>query len=932
MELFPLPTELDAALLRQADALPGTSKAIPELCAHRLFERQARVRAQTVAVRSSDHGSLTYGQLDSRADAIASWILGHDLPEEAVIGVLGERSPDFLAAILGIWKAGAAYLPLDPHWPSSRLKEALRRSACQGVLTASATTWVPEPDGEAAAPWLAAVSELMRGPDRPHRRSPQPADHPERLAYVIFTSGSTGSPKGAMIEHRGMMNHLLEKIDYLGLSVSDCVLQNAPQIFDISVWQLIAPLIAGGEVHIVGDRISRDPVGLLDEVESAGATIAEVVPSMLRSMIEQVESGSRDPGLKKLRWLIVTGEELTPDLCRRWLRRYPAIPLVNAYGPTECSDDVTHQVIDSPPDRGVRRMPIGHALANLRPYVLRQVRGQYRLCRPGQKGELFVAGPGVGRGYINDLDRTREAFFLDPFQPGPGHRIYKTGDLVRTRPDGALEFLGRVDHQVKLRGHRIELEEIEAALRQHPHVEEAVVCLAGEAADGPHSRLVAFVAPRWRNAPSIASHPRQQLPNGMAIARLTRSEADFLYADIFHRQAYTRHGLSIRPGQCVVDVGGNLGIFALFAHEQTAGGRIYCFEPIPELYELMRANLRLYGVDAETYQYGLGKGQGAATITYYPGFSSLSGIYPDLNEERAVALSFVRHRREHEPELALESEAESLLIEDFLEDRFRAETREIALTTLSAFIDERGVDEIDFLKVNVEGSELDVLLGIEDRHWPRIGQIALEIHNVDDRVRKVQDLLAGRGFDVAVEQDWSLEQTMKSNFYVYGRRPAALPRKQPRLQRHELDAAIEESRVLTDTELRAFLAERLPEHMTPAEYHFVESFPLGPTGKVDRRQLAEQGTAVTAAGVTLTVAAPRTELERALTAIWQDVLGVPRIGIHQNFFDSGGHSLLGARLMARIRGTYGIEVPLSDLFDHPTVARLAALIESHPAQ
>ncbi|MGK5532497.1 amino acid adenylation domain-containing protein [Streptomyces sp. URMC 129] len=938
-ELPLLPLHIDTRLLSAAEEFHGTETRVPDTCAHLLVARHAASTPDAVAV-STPEGRLTYRQLDDAAEAVAAWLSAQALGEESPVAVLGERNADFLAAMLGIWKAGAAYLPLDPAWPLSRSAEVLRQADCSLVLTTSAPAAGWDREGSTPAR-LVPLRSAVGAAGAPAASAP---GDPDRLAYVIFTSGSTGRPKGAMVEHRGMLNHLFAKVDDLGLGVADLVVQNASQAFDISVWQFLAPLIAGGSVRIVADDVAQDPALLLREADEAGATVLEVVPSMLRMMLELLESSARLPGLGRLRWLLATGETLPPDLCRRWLALYPRVPVLNAYGPTECSDDVTHHVIDAPPASGVSLVPIGRPVANMRVYALRGDGGTYRLCAPGEEGELFVAGPGVGRGYLGDPEATRRAFFRDPFRPEPEARLYRTGDLVRMREDRVLEYLGRTDRQLKVRGYRVQPEEIEAALREHPGVKEAAVALwqggGGDGSDGAGGsdgrggggsgtspRLVAFVQPRRRNSPTLAGRPRHALPNGMEIARHTRSEVDFLYADIFERDAYTKHGLSIRPGDCVVDVGGNIGLFSLFAHEQSQGGRIYAFEPVPELFELLRENLRLYDVNARVYQYGLAENPGSTTITYYPGFSTLSGLYPDDTQDKEVALSYVRHRRSREPELAVESAVEDELIEGLLEHRFRSHTREIALSTLSDVITENEIGRIDFLKINVEGAELDVLRGIRPGHWPRISQVALEIHDVDGRLREVRDILKAQGFAVGIEQDWSLEQSMRTNFYVYARRPEAARPAEGGTRSSRSPAGYRRARVLTDAQLRAFLRERLPGYMDPAEYRFVERLPLTSTGKLDRRRLEQDG-ADANLGAAAVFVAPRTEVERVLAAIWQDILGRDRIGVHDNFFDQGGHSLLGARLLARVRTALGPELPLKTVFEHPTVAELAGAVEA----
>ncbi|KYF69550.1 non-ribosomal peptide synthetase, partial [Sorangium cellulosum] len=346
---------------------------------------------------------------------------------------------------------------------------------------------------------------------------------PEHLAYVIFTSGSTGAPKGAMVEHRGMLNHLFAKVRSLGLGPSDVVAQTAPISFDISVWQLLSALLAGGACRLVPDEIATDPVRLLDAVGDLGITVLEVVPSLLRGALDELESRpSWRPRLDGLRWLMLTGEALAPDLARRWLALYPQIPLMNAYGPTECSDDVAQHVIAEPPPEDAAYVPIGRPIQNTQLYVLDRRRQPVPI---GVAGELYVGGDGVGRGYLHDPERTEAAFLPDPFSRAAGARLYRTGDLVRRLPGGELVFLGRIDHQIKLRGFRIELGEIESVIARSAGIRDVVVVAREDAPGDP--RLVAYVVPE---APAfdpgaLKEQLASRLPGYMVPAAIVPLEA-----------------------------------------------------------------------------------------------------------------------------------------------------------------------------------------------------------------------------------------------------------------------------------------------------------------------------------------------------------------------------------------------------------------------
>jgi amino acid adenylation domain-containing protein len=510
------PAERHQVVMEWNDSLaePGDG-----LLAYELFALQAARAPEAVAVVAVE-GSLTYGELDRRSDCLAQGLIMQGVGPESVVALLAPRGIDFLTAVLAVFKAGGAYLPLHPAHPPRRHREALESGGVRLVLVASEMEerLVPAiadlPPGFRPVPWRIEEALLLSGEGLPPTRRGTSGN----LAYVIFTSGSTGRPKGAMLEQRGMLNHLLAKVSALQLTAVDNVAQTASQCFDISVWQLLAALLVGGRVTIIGDEVAHDPLRLLDEVESSGMTILETVPSLLAAMVEEAEKrGGTRPTLAALRWMIPTGEALPPALCQRWLALYPEIPLLNAYGPTECSDDVTHQRLAEALDAEAARIPIGRPIPNLRLYVLN---GDLLPVPIAVAGELFVGGGGVGRGYIGDPERTAEAFFPDPLAFEPGARLYRTGDLARCLPHGVIEFLGRADHQVKVRGYRIELGEIESALVRHPRVREAIV-LALPAGEGGDLRLVGYLAVGEQEPPApleLRALLREALPDYMIPA------------------------------------------------------------------------------------------------------------------------------------------------------------------------------------------------------------------------------------------------------------------------------------------------------------------------------------------------------------------------------------------------------------------------------
>lgn len=428
------------------------------------LQQQVRLTPERIAMVHGDR-SLTFDQLNRAANRLARHLRAQGVNAGDLIAVFDERGLDLVVMILATLKAGAGWLPLDPRNPPQRLAQVLRQSRTP-LLVHSAGL------GELA---LEAVDLLEQRPkavlyDPAVLSSYNDEDlnlaiHDLSLAYCIFTSGSTGTPKGAMVAHAGMLNNILGKLPGLGLDASDVIAQTAPQCFDISVWQTLAGLVLGARTVILGDCIVQDPDALASAIERHGISILEAVPSLMQSLL--------DAGLERsrLRWVLATGEALPPALARRWFDRYPAIPLMNAYGPAECSDDVAfHPLLERLPEQRIN-VPIGRATLNNRLYLLD---ADLQPIPAGAVGEIFVAGVGVGRGYMADPARTAAVFLPDPIA-NDGSRLYRTGDLARFLPNGDLEYVGRTDHQVKIRGHRIELDEIEACLSHYPGVREAVV-------------------------------------------------------------------------------------------------------------------------------------------------------------------------------------------------------------------------------------------------------------------------------------------------------------------------------------------------------------------------------------------------------------------------------------------------------------------------
>src|ERR1041385_1306253 len=442
--------------------LAGPSRKLPDRRAHEVFEDQARARPDAIAAM---HGSsqLTYGELNASANQVARALLARGLTREGVVGVVTERNLDWMTAVLAIFKAGGAYLPIEPHFPAERIARTLSRAGCRLVLTERGSTAMLDQallslspsDGERAGVRGRMVETLFiaAASEEGHPTGDLGLDvAPDQLAYIYFTSGSTGEPKGAMCEHAGLLNHLFAKIDDLKIGEGIVVAQTAPQCFDISLWQLISALLVGGRTLIIEQEMILDAKRFIDKIVGGRVNVVQVVPSYLEVLVSYLGQHPRE--LKDLDYVVATGEALKKEVVERWFAVQPRIKLVNAYGLTETSDDTNHEIMDRAPQG--ERVPLGRAINNVLIYVVDE---QLQPVLLGASGEIVFSGVCVGRGYINDSERTQRAFLQDPLRPG--QRAYRSGDYGRGLPDGKLEFLGRRDSQVKISGFRIEIGEIE---------------------------------------------------------------------------------------------------------------------------------------------------------------------------------------------------------------------------------------------------------------------------------------------------------------------------------------------------------------------------------------------------------------------------------------------------------------------------------------
>ncbi len=496
-----------------------------------LFEEQAAKTPDNIAVVFEDT-ELTYQQLDEQSNQLAHYLReNYQIRPDDLVAIQLERSEWMLVSILGVLKAGGAYVPIDPHYPQERISYLQADTRCKVCLD------------EAALTHFKASRQRY-----PTQALPLTATA-DNLIYVIYTSGSTGKPKGVLLEHRGLVNRLLWMKRQLQVEASDVFLQKTPVTFDVSVWELLLPLVSGSKLVVARPEGHKDPLYLHQVLAGQKVSIVHFVPSMLSAALPAI-GWERLAGL---RHVVCSGEALGKPLEEAFRARAPFVSLHNYYGPTEASIDVTAINLSRHATLG-KEVPIGRPVDNTRIYIVNE---KHALQPAGVSGEILIGGDQVARGYLNQEGLTKEKFIASPFKPA--ERLYKTGDLGRWLPDGTIAFIGRRDEQVKIRGHRIELAEIEQALAQHQQIKQAVVL--AKANESGEKELVAYITSKVeQNTSELRAYLAETLPAYMLPAYFVQLEAMPLTASgkVDKKSLPDPQGLGLSGGVAYVAPGNEL--------------------------------------------------------------------------------------------------------------------------------------------------------------------------------------------------------------------------------------------------------------------------------------------------------------------------------------------------------------------------------------
>jgi len=916
-----------------------------------LFSAQAQRTPESIAVQYEDQ-QLTYAALDTRSNQLAHALRRRGVRAEQLVVLYLGRSPEMIVAQLAVLKAGAAYVPIDPSYPSARVRQILRDTGAHSVLTQEVL--VAQLPDEAMPlcldrDWPEVALEPANGLMNLGVRG--------TLAYVLYTSGSMGEPKGVMVEHAAVINLVmgLQQRFYRQLTAPARVALLAAYVFDASVQQIFSALLFGHTLVIAPEDARRDGHHLLRFYEEQRITISDGTPALLTMLLGSVMTSTASLPIQEF---LIGGEAMPPALVMQFYRTFGnGVRLTNIYGPAECCVDTNAYTVQPEDSSWRRSIPIGPPLPNRRVYVLDEYLEPVPIEVPG---ELYIAGVGLGRGYWNKPDATASRFLPDPFDKA--RRMYRTGDLCRWLPDGSLDFLERVDRQVQVRGFRVELEEIEAALHTHPAVQSAVVVVRQRPQLVVRTCARCFLTTNMPNvyldAEGVCSVCRAYEQYGDRIAGYFQDEAAL--AGLFER---THTPVPNRYDCLFLYSGGKDSTYAL--------------------YRLAELGLRILVVSIDN---GFLSPHAHANIQRVCADLQLK---LEVVRPRHMNEIFVESLRSHSSVCdgcfrAITALGSRMAIERGIPTMVTALSRGQIYTKLTNFLLQH---QFDPRRIDQE------LLAFRKVHYASHDRLGRLIHNndipaADTALDRLQIVDFFRYCDVTQEELLSYLQTRSANwqmppdtsfsssdclinevgvsvhlqergyhFYAdqvswemrIGHISATMARAKLETQTSDqqikrmlaqigyrepfkhaapvddyLCAYVIPGGSVSADELRGMLAERLPDYMVPSAVVLCERFPLTVNGKINYLALPEPDIAGQRAN---RYVAPSNPIEQWLASLWEETLGVARTGVHDTFFELGGHSLAATEMMTRTSQAFQIDLPLRTIFEHDTIAALAQVVQ-----
>lgn len=869
------------------------------------------VKKQPDAIAANFLGqTLSYQVLDARASQLARYFF-----EELGLSV-GDRLAVYLPVgfeliitLIACFKAGVVYVPFGDAYPINVVVSIAKDIDVKCLLTMGQNNSIDLDKIK-----LVDIFAEKNAIDEKSSDSLNYNNSLNATAYIVHTSGSTGRPKGVEVSYYNLSCLIEAMGKVVTISPKDRVPLFHSCSFDVAIWEMVGALANGATLHLLTREQARSPECFSGFLERESITILHQTPSAFKNLLRYIQD--YNPLIKlSLKYVLFTGEVLNHRLCNIWAEIFPALQtkFYNSYGVSETTIYSTFYEVplfeEGASCRIVGRPLLGESIA-----VLDDAKSPVPV---GFIGEIYVSGDGVAKAYVNNQELTQIKFFNLA-----GYPVYKTGDLGRALENGDVEYFNRADYQIKLNGFRIDLESIASIINEKEDIDTACVLLREVTSESKY--LESFVVPRpglLPELPYLLKSLRSDRPvsfaslsNGMTVAYHNKLELDVLEEEVFQQKSYLAHGVSIHDNDCIFDVGANIGLFTLQAVGQAENLRLFSFEPVPEVFDLLELNCKIHAPDARCLSVALGDHLAESSFTYYPNASVLSGLDANEVDDKALMRRFLKDR--------FQGQASDAMVEELIDSRLDVKEINCQVETISSLISRFDLNCIDLLKIDVEKAELSVLEGVGDQGWKKIRQIVVEVHNFENRLEKIIALLKRHGFTVVIEQPSILKGTELYMLYAISTHFS---------KRNERFKKCTYLNIETLTQaLRQYCRENMPAYMLPTKFSFIDELPLSQNSKIDREQLRAIDAVSCELEDTIVAGAllvPKSDEERMLVGLWRRLLGHDSITIESNFFEVGGNSLLILQLYNELLLHGYQNLKLTDLFRFPSIASLAEYLQ-----
>ncbi len=1007
------------------------------ICLHQIIDRQCAQTPHAIAA-TFENKKITYQELHEMTNQLANYLIKEGVQAESFVGLCMERSLDMIICLLGILKAGAAYVPIDPSYPQDRLHYILEDSNPPVVLSHGKHKKLFG-DSLQKVCYLDEIQEVVQRCERFSVTGTSSTE--DQLAYMIYTSGSTGKPKGAMITHKSIVNRLLWMQNEYQIGNGDKILQKTPYSFDVSVWEFFWPLMQGARLVFAKPEGHKDPGYLIELIEKKSITVLHFVPSMLQVFLE-IKKTAQCMSIQKV---FCSGEALPYSLVQRFFAGFEKAALHNLYGPTEAAVDVTYWSCNREDTSGF--IPIGYPVAHTQIYILDSYGNQ---VPQGVTGEIHIGGVQVARGYHNKEDLTKDKFITDPFSLSGEGTLYKTGDLGRMLSDGSIEYKGRIDFQVKIRGVRIELGEIEAALDRNPILKETVVLAKSTSQDPQDKELVAYAVPDlelledWLPKTSDSQTIQQTddweqvFDNTYEVGSPEKDQKDFNI--IGWNSSYTGEEipanemkvwvettvtriLDLKP-QKVLEIGCGTGLLVsrIAPHVQHYTGTDISQTGLDYIQEELQPNLprpeqlTLYKQEANdfnridqqrydlviinsvaqyfgNYNYFMEVLKGALLVLEDDGALFLGDIrnkgllqsfVMDIERYKAaeettleVLQKQVKNKVFQEPELLIDPDffraiavtlpAISHVTLDLKRGAFQNELTRYRYDVILHVLKEKKVPQqntvLDFDKESQAWDQVQQFM--KQGTWDQI--VLRNIPNERLRAIRVWETMSAQSpkeiqigqlktqcnqikseNEIDPETIYTVGQDMKYHVTVVpgsGKRPFVvdaifvkkelidqgyladetyLTHEYRALDKYMNAPSLQALQKVVSDQIKKELQEKLPEYMIPGHIVLLDEMPVNFNGKLDRKALPDIQEMKLGQEVYI---APQSPTQETLIDLWQNILKIETIGVADNFFKLGGHSLNVVSMLVKAQDAVGGQkVSLVDFYKTPTIQGLEALL------